>query len=95
MHVFDVSNVPQSAPVQVADIALSDIEGGEGWIQHSRDGKYVYVGDVGDVIDTATRTIVAYIDALHESRIHIEIHFAGGVPVWAANSRATVGYVSD
>ena len=95
VHVFDVSNVPQSAPVQVADIALSDIEGGEGWIQHSRDGKYVYVGDVGDVIDTATRTVIAYIDALHESRIHIEIHFAGGVPVWAANSRATVGYVSD
>jgi hypothetical protein len=40
----------------------------DGWTMHSRDGKYVYVGDSGDVIDTATRTMATYIDFLANNR---------------------------
>lgn len=58
IHVFDVSGLPSSPPVQVADIKLlnpfSGSEAGcvydclrEGWLQHSRDGRFVYVGDSG------------------------------------------------
>jgi hypothetical protein len=39
-----------------------------GWLLHSRDGAYVYVGDSGDVIDTATRMVATYIAPLHENR---------------------------
>jgi hypothetical protein len=40
----------------------------DGWIMHSRDGKYVYVADAGDIIDTATHTIVAYMPYLANCR---------------------------
>lgn len=43
--------------------------GKDGWVTHSRDGKYVYVGDSGDVIDTATHTVATYIDLLSNSRL--------------------------
>jgi hypothetical protein len=54
----------------------------DGWLLHSRDGKYVYVGDSGDVIDTRTRTAVAFLPALQNSRHgFVEVDFALGVPV--------------
>jgi YVTN family beta-propeller protein len=40
----------------------------DGWLLHSRDGKYVYVGNSGDVIDTATQKATGYIPALANSR---------------------------
>ncbi|HVZ73097.1 MAG TPA: hypothetical protein VHJ20_12030, partial [Polyangia bacterium] len=40
----------------------------DGWIMHSRDGKYVYIGDSGDVVDTATHTMATYIDLLANCR---------------------------
>jgi hypothetical protein len=40
----------------------------DGWIMHSRDGKYVYVADAGDIIDTATHTITAHMDYLANCR---------------------------
>jgi hypothetical protein len=105
VHVFDVSGLPSSAPVQVADIKLlnpfSGSEAGcvydclrEGWLQHSRDGRFVYVGDSGDVIDTRTRKTIATLPALANSRIHIEIDFQDSSPIWAATSRSGIGYAS-
>jgi hypothetical protein len=42
-------------------------------LQHSSDGRYVYVGDAGDVVDTRTREAVVNLEALHNSRVHLEV----------------------
>jgi len=104
VHVFDVSGGPGQAPPQVADIALTPSMNhsespclydclADGWLQHSRDGRFVYVGDQGDVIDTATRQPVAQLATLANTRKMIEIDWNDGVPVFAATARASVGYV--
>lgn len=54
----------------------------EGWLLHSLDGRYVFVGDSGDVIDTTTRTIVAHIPALENTRHgYLEVDWSAGMPV--------------
>ncbi len=104
VHVFDVSGLPTTAPTQVADIPLTLHMTGsqigcsydclrEGWLQHSLDGRYVFVGDSGDVIDTTTRKSVASLAALYNSRVFIEIDWSGGVPV-ATSTRSGLGYVT-
>jgi hypothetical protein len=104
VHVFDVTGIPAQPPRQVADIALTpsmnhpesscayDCDAA-GWLQHSRDGRFVYVGDQGGVIDTATRQPVINLPTLYNTKKMIEIDWSGGVPVFAANARASVGYV--
>src|SRR5439155_4509064 len=103
VHVFDVSGLPQVAPVRVASIKLSRGFSGEesgcgkgwcgriSWLRHSLDGRFVLVGDDGDVISTQTRTIVAQVPALRETRKMLEIDWANGVPV-AASPREGMGY---
>jgi DNA-binding beta-propeller fold protein YncE len=92
VHVFDVSGLPRAAPRDIADIKLSHPpHGGDSWLQHSRDGRYVYVGLSGDVIDTASRKIVSYLAPLHSSTEFIEIDWRHGRPV-DATSRYGVGY---
>jgi DNA-binding beta-propeller fold protein YncE len=55
--------------------------GREGWLLHSLDGHYVFVGDSGDVIDTATRSIVAFLPALQNTRHgYLEVDWSAGVP---------------
>jgi DNA-binding beta-propeller fold protein YncE len=103
VHVFDVSGVPCSAPVQVADIKVTSMAGNEsncaydclkdGWLQHSRDGRFVYVGDSGDVIDTATRKSVITLPALSNTRKMLEIDWQNGVPI-LTTSRSGLGYVT-
>jgi hypothetical protein len=103
VHVFDVSGVPASAPVQVADLPYSRPMTGiedpcsydcerDGWVQHSRDGRFVFIGDSGDVISTATRQTVTNLDPLYNTRKHIEIDWQNGVPV-SSTSRSGLGYV--
>jgi DNA-binding beta-propeller fold protein YncE len=105
VHVFDVSNVPASAPRQVADIKLTRSMHhnetpcaydclGDGWLQHSRDGRFVYIGDEGDVIDTATRSVVVNLDALYNTRKMLEIDWQNGMPI-STTSREGVGYVTN
>jgi DNA-binding beta-propeller fold protein YncE len=102
VHVFDVSGLPASGPRQVADIQLvGALTGNEsdcaydclkdGWIHHSRDARYVFVGDSGDVIDTVRRVTVAFLPAMANTRKEIEIDFQKGAPVWAMNNRSSVG----
>jgi DNA-binding beta-propeller fold protein YncE len=104
VHVFDASGLPGSAPKQVADIKLVNPMGGneagcaydclkDGWLHHSRDGRYVFVGDSGDVISTATRTTVATLPAMANSRKEIEIDFQNNTVVWAMNNRSSLGTV--
>ena len=94
VHVFDVSGVPGSAPRDIADIKLAHPPASaDSWLQHSRDGRYAYVGRSGDVIDTTTRKIVAYLPPLQNTTEFIEIDWRHGRPV-DATSRYGVGYLS-
>ena len=105
VHVFDVSGISQNiAPTKVADIALQNpMRGNEsscaydclkdGWIHHSLDGRFVYVGDAGDVISTATRTVVATLPQMANTRKMIEIDWQNGRPI-ATSTRTGVGRVT-
>jgi hypothetical protein len=95
VHVFDVSGVPRFAPRKVKDIRLTrGLFGDEnpcasrcgriGSLQHSADGRFVYVGDEGDVIDAKKREEVANLEALHESRLTLEVDWVDGKPEFPA-----------
>lgn len=102
VHVYDVTGLPRHAPRHVADIALSrpftgnqadctsDCER-EGWLQQSLSGCFVYVGDSGDVLSAVTLRRVAYLPALRNSRVMLEIDWRRGRPV-ATSTRSSVGY---
>jgi hypothetical protein len=88
------------APLHLATVAVTGLSGEEspcaydcgrdGWVQHSFDGRYVFVGDSGDVIASATHQVVAHIAALENSRESIEVDWQAGVPV-ATTGRTGVG----
>jgi hypothetical protein len=63
---------------------------GDGWLLHSSDGKYVFVGDSGDVIDTASSRVVGHITNLYNSRIFIEVDWSNGVPTFTT-TRSGIG----
>ncbi len=103
VHVFDITGLPSSPPKQIANIRLTREMTGtqagctydclrEGWLQHSLDGRFVYVGDSGDVIDTSTRQSVANLQPLYNSRVFLEVDWSNGVPV-ATSTRSGLGYV--
>ena len=95
VHVFDVSGLPRSAPRDIADIKLAHPPASaDSWLQHSRDGHYVYVGRSGDVIDTTTRKIAAYLPHLRNTTEFIEIDWRHGRPI-DATPRYGVGYPSQ
>src|SRR5438552_9712212 len=103
VHVFDVSGLPTVPPKQIADIPVTQITGSEnpcvincgreGWLQHSLDGRFVYVGDAGDVIDTATRKVVAHLAPLRNTRKFLEIDWQKGWPLFTSQTKG-VGYVT-
>jgi DNA-binding beta-propeller fold protein YncE len=104
VHVFDVSGLPATAPKQIADIKLTRKMIGsqvgctydclrEGWLQHTLDGRFMWVGDSGDVIDTTTLQSVANLEPLYNSRVFLEVDWQNGVPV-ATSTRSGVGYVT-
>jgi len=103
VHVFDVSGLPGTAPKQVADIPLRSMTGNEtpclydcnreGWVLHSGDGRFVWIGDSGDVIDTSTRKSIVNLDTLFNTRKFLEIDWANGVPVFTT-SRYGLGYAT-
>ena len=83
-----------SAPTHLADVPINPIKGREqpltsidkaktGWLLHSKSGDYVYVGDSGSVISTATRQQVALLPALNNGRHgFLEVMFDGtGAPI--------------
>jgi hypothetical protein len=93
VHLFDVSELPGRPPRRLENIRFSKpISGDEnpcrhacgriGSLLHSADGRFVYVGDAGDVIDTRTREIVANLEALHNSRVQLEVDWVGGKAVF-------------
>ena len=102
VHVFDVRNVPASAPAQIANIKLPDNFTpnqaqcaydcvGDGWLHLSHDGAFLFVGDTPDVISTSTRTLAMKMPQMANSRVEIEIDFQGTKPVWAMGQRSSIG----
>jgi DNA-binding beta-propeller fold protein YncE len=105
VQVYDVSKVSEGvAPTQLGAIDVSGLAGNEspcaydcaqdGWLQHSLDGRFVYVGDSGEVIDTATRSVLTTLSALANTRKSLEIDWSGGVPI-ATSGRLGVGYLAQ
>lgn len=86
LHIFDVTGLPAKAPTYKQSITLSRWPT---WMTFSLDGRFAYPA-TGDVIDTATRQIVAQI-APRSSKT-MEIDLVAGDPVRAA-SRHGIGYV--
>jgi DNA-binding beta-propeller fold protein YncE len=78
VHVFDNTAEP---PKQKESISLREQPG---WVTFSLDGKYAYPS-TGEVIDTATKKILAALADEKGGEVHsekmVEIHFKGGVPV--------------
>ena len=91
VHVFDVHGLPASPPRLLANIKLVHAPANDGWLQTSRDGRYLYVGRSGDVIDTRTDEIVAYRPALGSTATFLEIDWRHGRPV-ATTNRYGIGY---
>lgn len=89
VHEFDISGLPRKAPVLVGTVRVSS---DPGWLNLSRDGRYLFVGSAGNVIDTSTRRTVATMAALTGSRYNIEVDWSGA-RVCAAYPRASLGYV--
>lgn len=78
LHIFDNTVAP---PKQVASLPVRDQPG---WITFSMDGRHAYPS-TGEIIDTATRRIVATLTdetgrAVQSEKV-VEVVFAGGHPV--------------
>ena len=96
VHVYDVGGAPATRSKHLRDIRLTKPIAGEenpcatdrcariGSLQHSADGRFVYVGDAGDVIDTSTYEEIANLEALHQSRLTLEVDWAAGKPEFPA-----------
>jgi DNA-binding beta-propeller fold protein YncE len=104
LHAFDVSGVPRHPPRRIADVKLphllTDDEADcaydclrDGWVQHSRSGCFVFVGDTGDVISTRTDRPIGYLPAMRDTRKMIEIDWRDGRPI-ATTTRTGLGYVT-
>ena len=82
LHVFDATVMP---PKQVASVALHDEPG---WVTFSINGRFAYPS-TGDVIETASRKIVARLKdetgAEVQSEKLLEIDFRGGKPFRAGD----------
>ena len=95
VHVFDLAGTPRV----VKDVRLTKpLIGTEdpcasrdckriGSLQLSADGRFVYVGDAGDVIDAKKREQLANLEALHQSRLMLEIDWVNGNPEFPAAPR--------
>ena len=103
VHVYDVSGVSQNvAPRKLGVVPVKGLNGTEspcaydcgqdGWLQHSLDGRFVYVGDSGEVINTANRQILTTLRTLANTRKSLEIDWQNGVPI-ATSGRSGVGHV--
>ena len=78
MHIFDATVMP---PKQIASIETREQPG---WITFSLDGQRAYPS-TGEVIDIATRKIIAALTDEYGREVHsekmVEVHFAGDMPV--------------
>jgi DNA-binding beta-propeller fold protein YncE len=88
LEVYDVSGLPTSAPKLVGSVSLTSLGGWsspcqtycerEGWVLNDLSGRYVYVGDTGDVVSTSTLKVVATLPPLQNTRQVIEVDWSHG-----------------
>ena len=106
VHIFDVSALPAAGPRKTADIKFSRSMhhtespcaydcAADGWLEYSQDGWFLYVGDVGDVIDTRDNSIVANIETLYQTRKMLEVDFQNGSVSFVPGNRASIGFGSN
>ncbi len=104
LEVYDVSGLPTSAPKFVASVSLSTLNGSEspcetycekeGWVLNDLSGRYVYVGDTGDVVSTSTLKVVMTLPALQNTRQEVEIDWTNGATS-ATSTRFGIGRVTS
>ena len=104
LDVYDVSGLPNSAPTFVASVSLSSLSGSEspcetycereGWILNDLSGRYVYVGDTGNVVSTSTLKVVATLPTLQNTRQMVEIDWTSGTTS-ATSTRFGIGRVTS
>jgi hypothetical protein len=82
LHVFDVSGLPGQPPRRVEDVRLERTLTGPGSLAQSADGRFIYVGGAGEVVDTRTRRLVAELDALKDATALLEVDWVDGRPVF-------------
>jgi hypothetical protein len=82
LHVFDVSEVPAHAPRRITDVRLDRTMSASGSLARTADGRFLYVGDAGDVVDAQKREVIAQLDALAEARAVLEVRWSPGGPVF-------------
>jgi sugar lactone lactonase YvrE len=103
VHVYNVAGVAEGvAPRQTAVIPVPGLSGEEsscaydcgrsGWLQHSLDGRFVYVGDSGEVIETASEKVLTNLSSLAQTKKFLEIDWQKGVPI-ATSGRLGVGQI--
>lgn len=78
IRILDVGSSPSRV---VATVRLTKRVQGRGRLQHSNDGRFVYVGGVGDVIDTKRREEIANLEVLRKSDVMLEVDWARGKPL--------------
>jgi hypothetical protein len=78
LHVFDVSEAPR----HLADVRLETTLTTPGSLTQSADGRYIYVGGTGDVIDTNARMSIANLDALQQATAVLMVDWVDGKPVF-------------
>jgi hypothetical protein len=78
LHIFDVS----ASPRRLGDVRLERTFTAPGSLAQSADGRYLYVGNTGDVIDTQKRASVADVPALEQAQAVLELDWVGGQPVF-------------
>jgi hypothetical protein len=78
LHVFDVS----AAPRRLDDVRLERTLTTPGSLTESANGRYLYVGGTGDVIDTQTQKSIATLDALQHATAVLEVDWVDGRPVY-------------
>jgi DNA-binding beta-propeller fold protein YncE len=78
LHIFDVSEAPR----RIADIRLDRTLTTPGSLTESADGRFIYVGGTGDVIDTQKRESIANLDALQQASAVLQVDWVEGRPVF-------------
>lgn len=86
LHVFDATTYPPVASTTI------EVRAQPRWITFSVDGRFAYPSS-GDVIDRASRKVVATLEDEHGMFVHsekmLEIDFADGRPIRAGDQAAT------
>jgi hypothetical protein len=78
LHVFDVSEAPR----HVTDVRLEQTMSQPGSLTLGADGRFLYVGDSGAVVDTRSREQVAQLPALAQASAVLEVDWVDGKPVY-------------